>query len=35
MGIVNAKIILSDPREKKLKSIEEGALVDTGSVSQG
>ena len=32
MGLVNAKIILKNPREKKLKAIEEVALVDTGSV---
>ena len=32
MGLVNAKIILKNPREKKLKAMEEVALVDTGSV---
>lgn len=32
MGLVNAKITLKNPREKKLKAMEEVALVDTGSV---
>lgn len=32
MGLVNAKITLINPREKKLKTMEEVALVDTGSV---
>ena len=32
MGLVNAKITLINPREKKLKTMEEIALVDTGSV---
>jgi hypothetical protein len=32
MGLVNAKITLRNPREKKLKTMEEIALVDTGSV---
>jgi len=32
MGLVNAKISLKNPREKKLKTMEEVALVDTGSV---
>jgi len=32
MGIVNAKIILKNPKEKKLKPIEEKALVDSGAV---
>lgn len=32
MGLVSAKIILKNPREKKLKPLEEVALVDTGAV---
>ena len=32
MGLVNAKISLKNPREKKLKILEENALVDTGAV---
>ncbi len=32
MGLVNAKIVLSNPREKKLKGLEEIALVDSGAV---
>lgn len=32
MGLINAKIILSNPREKKLKALEEIALVDSGAV---
>ena len=32
MGLVYAKIILKNPREKKLKSLEETALVDSGAV---
>lgn len=32
MGLVNAKITLKNPRERKLKSIEEIALVDSGAV---
>ncbi len=32
MGLVNAKIILRNPREKKLKVLEEDALVDSGAV---
>ena len=32
MGLVNAKITLKNPREKKLKPIEEIALVDSGAV---
>lgn len=32
MGLITAKITLKNPREKKLKSVEGAALVDTGSV---
>lgn len=32
MGLVNAKITLKNPREKKLKPIEGIALVDSGAV---
>ena len=32
MGLVNAKIILGNPREKKLKTLEDVALVDTRAV---
>ncbi|MBI5024174.1 MAG: clan AA aspartic protease [Candidatus Omnitrophica bacterium] len=32
MGLVNAKISLKNPREKKLKILEENALVDSGAV---
>jgi clan AA aspartic protease len=32
MGLVNAKIILRNPRVKKLKSLEVDALVDSGAV---
>ncbi|MBD3272344.1 MAG: clan AA aspartic protease [Elusimicrobia bacterium] len=32
MGLVTAKIILINPKDKKLKPIEETALVDTGSI---
>ncbi|MBI4801558.1 MAG: clan AA aspartic protease [Elusimicrobia bacterium] len=32
MGLVNAKIILSNPREKKVKELEELVLVDSGAV---
>ena len=32
MGLVNAKIILKNPREQKLKALEEVALVDSGAV---
>ena len=32
MGLVNAKITLKNPKEEKLKSIEEIALVDSGAV---
>lgn len=32
MGLVNARIILSNPMEKKLKSLEVDALVDSGAV---
>ena len=32
MGLVTAKISLKNPREKKLKILEENALVDSGAV---
>ena len=32
MGLVNARIILKNPREQKLKALEEIALVDSGAV---
>ena len=32
MGLVNAKISLKNPREKKLKILEENAPVDSGAV---
>jgi len=32
MGLINAKITLGNPREKKLKVLEEIALVDSGAV---
>ncbi|MCK4330590.1 clan AA aspartic protease [candidate division WOR-3 bacterium] len=32
MGLVSTKIILKNPKEKKLKPLEVNALVDTGSV---
>ncbi|MBU0650846.1 clan AA aspartic protease [bacterium] len=32
MGLVNAKIILSNPRLKKLKPLEVNSLVDSGAV---
>ena len=32
MGLVYAKITLSNPREAKLKSLEENALADSGAV---
>ena len=32
MGLVNARIILKNPREQKLKALEEVALVDSGAV---
>ncbi|KQC14265.1 MAG: peptidase [Desulfuromonas sp. SDB] len=32
MGLINAKIILSNPKEKDLKPIEQIALVDSGAV---
>jgi len=32
MGLVNAKIILRNPKEKKLKSLKVDALVDSGTV---
>ncbi len=32
MGLINAKITLSNPREKKLRAIEETVLVDSGAV---
>ena len=32
MGLVNAKIILSNPRVKKIKTLEVDALVDSGAV---
>ena len=32
MGLVTAKIGLKNPREKKLKILEENALVDSGAV---
>ncbi|MCK4761380.1 MAG: clan AA aspartic protease [Candidatus Aminicenantes bacterium] len=32
MGLVHAKILLSNPREKKLKSMEVKALADTGAL---
>lgn len=32
MGLVSAKVTLRNPREKKLKPIEETALVDSGAI---
>jgi clan AA aspartic protease len=32
MGLVNAKIMLSNPREAELEAIEVSALADTGAV---
>jgi hypothetical protein len=32
MGLVNAKIILRNPREEKLKPLEVDTLVDSGAV---
>ncbi len=32
MGLISAKITLTNPREKKLKVLEEIALVDSGAV---
>jgi clan AA aspartic protease len=32
MGLVNAKIVLSNPREAALEAIEVSALADTGAV---
>ncbi|MCW8873296.1 MAG: clan AA aspartic protease [Xanthomonadales bacterium] len=32
MGLVNAKIVLSNPREAELEAIEVSALADTGAV---
>lgn len=32
MGLINTKILLRNPREKNLKSLEVDALVDSGAV---
>ena len=32
MGLVNAKIILKNPRDNKIKPIEVNSLVDTGAI---
>ncbi len=32
MGLVNAKIILKNPRKRKLKALEVNAMADSGSV---
>lgn len=32
MGIINAKVVLKNPREPKLKPVEVAALVDSGAV---